>query len=131
MPEHEMPGYCGTNGAKWTDAFLQIHPGGSSDWGTMAGWFANAIEQGREAGRREGDKYKRQRDMLLDALEPLMVANDIPARELAGQLLEARRKVRRAIDAAKGPTPEAGYWSLLRETVGGRLGASKGDEGGE
>ena len=28
----------------------------------------------------------------------------------------------------KGPTPEAGYQSLLRETAGQRLGASKGDE---
>lgn len=30
---------------------------------------------------------------------------------------------------ATGPTPEAGYQSLLRETAGERLGATKGDEG--
>lgn len=42
-----LAGTCGVDAAKWTDAFLQHFPEGTNDWGTMLGWFANAIEQGR------------------------------------------------------------------------------------
>lgn len=39
----------GTDAAKWTDAFLERFPDGCNDWGTMVGWFANAIEAGKSA----------------------------------------------------------------------------------
>ena len=42
----------GTDAAKWTDEFMRINPLGP-DWGAMVAWFANAIEAGRTAGRRE------------------------------------------------------------------------------
>lgn len=37
-----------TDAAMWADGFVKLHGG---DWGLMVGWFANAIEVGREAGR--------------------------------------------------------------------------------
>ncbi len=37
----------GTDASKWTDEFLAIFPAGTNDWGTLVGWFANAIEAGR------------------------------------------------------------------------------------
>lgn len=40
----------GTDAAKWTDEFLATFPDGTDDWGTLVGWFANAIEAGREEG---------------------------------------------------------------------------------
>ena len=39
----------GTSAEKRTDAFCAKFPHGTSDWGTMACWFANAIEAGRDA----------------------------------------------------------------------------------
>jgi hypothetical protein len=55
----------GIDAAKWTDEFFKINqmrtllrdcpdqePLGVN-WGTMVGWFANAIEAGRTAGRAE------------------------------------------------------------------------------
>ncbi len=36
--------------AKWTEEFLVLFPEGTNDWGTLVGWFANAIEVGRDAG---------------------------------------------------------------------------------
>lgn len=41
-----------TDAAVWTDEFMRLFPHGT-DWGTMVGWFANAIEVGRSAGQRE------------------------------------------------------------------------------
>jgi hypothetical protein len=53
----------GTDAQKWTDAFVErfdgipvaAHPNGprNLDQGTLLGWFANAIEAGRRAGRAE------------------------------------------------------------------------------
>lgn len=46
----------GTDAAKWTDEFMRIaaaNPAIATDWGTMVGWFASAIETGRSAGQGE------------------------------------------------------------------------------
>jgi len=65
MTPGEMLAECGVDGMKWTDAFMQMacfdnplgrslraFPHGERDTlgGTMLGWFANAIEAGRNAG---------------------------------------------------------------------------------
>lgn len=38
---------CGTDAAKWAEAFMQHHEHRKDeiDWALMVGWFANAIEQ--------------------------------------------------------------------------------------
>jgi len=43
----------GVDAAKWTDEFMRINPDLNvpDAWGVMVGWFANAIEAGRMAGR--------------------------------------------------------------------------------
>lgn len=46
----------GTDGVRWAEGFystLQEHPEMTNDLGSLTGWFANAIEAGRSAGRRE------------------------------------------------------------------------------
>lgn len=48
----------GIDAAKWTDEFVRINPDVKvlpDTWGVMVGWFANAIEAGRSAGRAEKD----------------------------------------------------------------------------
>lgn len=45
----------GTDAAKWTDEFMLVQAKPETpplDWGTMVGWFANAIEAGRSAGMK-------------------------------------------------------------------------------
>jgi hypothetical protein len=57
----EILARMGTDAAKWTEEFLlrqaqragQPGPSNADEWGTMVGWFANAIEAGRAAGRVE------------------------------------------------------------------------------
>lgn len=45
-----------TDASVWTDEFMRLVEAGMViDWGTMVGWFANAIEVGREAGRKQSD----------------------------------------------------------------------------
>lgn len=39
-----------TDAAVWTNEFIKVVP--DADWGLMVGWFANAIETGRDAGLR-------------------------------------------------------------------------------
>ena len=41
----------GMDARKWAEAFIQVSP--PIDEGTMIGWFANAIEAGRDHGDRE------------------------------------------------------------------------------
>lgn len=44
----------GTDAALWAEAFyetLQNYPEGVSDVGFLCGWFSNAIEAGRTAGK--------------------------------------------------------------------------------
>ena len=43
---------AGTDARKWAAAFVQIFPDAEVDEGTMIGWFANAIEAGRDWGER-------------------------------------------------------------------------------
>jgi hypothetical protein len=45
----------GTDGMAWAKEFMRIYWNTSRvlDEGIMVGWFANAIEAGRTAGRRE------------------------------------------------------------------------------
>lgn len=50
MSAPDMLAAVGTDAVKWTDAFLQTFPAGCDDWATIVGWFANAIEAGRQAG---------------------------------------------------------------------------------
>jgi hypothetical protein len=40
-----------TDASVWATEFCRLFPG--ADWGLMVGWFANAIETGRDAGRAE------------------------------------------------------------------------------
>lgn len=58
----EILARMGTDAAKWTDEFLSRNllvnragftPEHADAWGSMVGWFANAIEAGRTAGRVE------------------------------------------------------------------------------
>ena len=57
MPSCQLPNYLGTNAQGWAVAFRKICPnGGLIDEGVLIGWFANAIEQGREAGLRQEQK---------------------------------------------------------------------------
>lgn len=47
--------YRTTDAAVWTDAFIErFGDGPCPDWGTMVGWFANAIETGRAHDATEG-----------------------------------------------------------------------------
>lgn len=41
----------GIDAQKWAAKFVQLNP--VADEGVMISWFANAIEAGRDAGRRE------------------------------------------------------------------------------
>lgn len=38
-----------TDASVWAEEFKKVYP--DADRGTMIGWFANAIETGRDAGR--------------------------------------------------------------------------------
>lgn len=40
-----------TDAMVWAEEYARIFPNGTGDVGTMVGWFANAIEVGRDAGR--------------------------------------------------------------------------------
>ena len=56
MSDADFLGRIGTDGAKWAAEFRRIAIGlGYSDMdeGWLIGWFANAIEAGRDAGRAE------------------------------------------------------------------------------
>jgi hypothetical protein len=56
MNDLEALTYMGTDGRKWAEEFCKIAKdhGHRIDEGWVIGWFANAIEAGREAGRRRG-----------------------------------------------------------------------------
>lgn len=54
LPEHEL--VQSTNARKWADHFLAINKNKAVDRETLVGWFANAIEAGRDAGRAEYEK---------------------------------------------------------------------------
>ncbi len=47
----------GTDAAIWAAAYEERFPDKTPDWGTLVGWFANAIEAGRTAGR-EAQEYE-------------------------------------------------------------------------
>lgn len=56
IADGELLAYIGTDAAKWAAEFCKIgrdlgHT--TIDEGWMIGWFANAIEAGREAGRMQ------------------------------------------------------------------------------
>jgi len=59
----EILARMGTDAAKWTDEFMRIrHENGpyanpNEEWGTMVGWFANAIEAGKAEGRRDRTEW--------------------------------------------------------------------------
>ena len=50
MSNAQLLAIMGTDATKWTNEFLVRFPEGTNDWGTLMGWFANAIEAGRSAG---------------------------------------------------------------------------------
>ena len=43
----------GTDAARWANEYEARFPDRTPDWGTLVGWFANAIEAGRSAGITE------------------------------------------------------------------------------
>lgn len=48
-----------TNAQVWAKRWIEViaeHPNIPTDEGTMIAWFANAIESGREQGRREAER---------------------------------------------------------------------------
>ena len=54
----EFLAYLGTDAQKWTDELWKVRNKLAAenrvlDHGTMLGWFANALEAGRAAGRAE------------------------------------------------------------------------------
>lgn len=55
-----------TDAAVWTNEFCRLFP--ESDWGLMVGWFANAIEVGRDHGARTIEAAE-ERDNLQGALD--------------------------------------------------------------
>lgn len=51
----------GIDAAKWAAEFMQVQQdarSGRLDEGAMIGWFANALEAGRSAGRKEACSHK-------------------------------------------------------------------------
>jgi hypothetical protein len=52
MTDGALLTYMGTDAGRWAAQFVRLHPNGT-DEGTLIGWFANAIEAGREAGRTD------------------------------------------------------------------------------
>lgn len=49
MSGPELLAACRDDASKWTDAFMQhMAKNGPPDWGTMIGWFANAIEHSHD-----------------------------------------------------------------------------------
>ena len=87
------------------------------------------------------DEHRRQRDSAVGVLRKLVEAQETAVSTtefgiMASDIADHARTSLACIDGEgtasprpKGPTPEAGYQSLLRETAGERLGATKGDEG--
>lgn len=56
MTDGQLLAYLGTDVRRWAEVFVQRvrdMPGLALDEGAMIGWFANAIETGRTAGRQE------------------------------------------------------------------------------
>ena len=45
----------GTDAAIWATEYEERFPDKTPDWGTLVGWFANAIEAGRTAGQEAPD----------------------------------------------------------------------------
>lgn len=56
MTDAELLTYMGTDAQKWSEKFLEVIDPMSIDIdeALMIGWFANAIEAGRAAGRKQG-----------------------------------------------------------------------------
>ncbi len=63
----ELLAYMGTDGSKWAEEFCKIAKdhGQDLDEGWVIGWFANAIEAGREVGRRDPDRPANQASKAL------------------------------------------------------------------
>ena len=53
MSDTDLLAKMGTDAAVWATEYEQRFPDGTPDWGTLVGWFANAIEAGRSAGVTE------------------------------------------------------------------------------
>lgn len=53
MNDGELLTYMGVDGQRWAEKFCEMHGG---DIGLMLGWFANAIEAGKQAAREELEK---------------------------------------------------------------------------
>lgn len=80
----------GTDAAKWTDKFMRVQAdptSGPLEWGTMVGWFANAIEAGKAAGRSEWqDRNPGQVEKLTAELAGVRKQRDAHLTELRGQV---------------------------------------------
>lgn len=70
MTAGELSKYLGTDAAVWAEVFTKLfdmrHVGDARGWtkdevfSTMLGWFANAIETGRSAGRALSDEQQHE-----------------------------------------------------------------------
>ncbi len=53
MNDADLLAKMGTDAAIWATEYEQRFLDKTPDWGTLLGWFANAIEAGRSAGITE------------------------------------------------------------------------------
>lgn len=72
MTAGQMLEWLGTDAARWARAFADIErrgklrPEDSDRVGWLVGWFANAVEAGRAAGRRETCPHPPEQQVMLD-----------------------------------------------------------------
>ena len=83
MNDVETIAYCGNDAKKWTDAFDARFSGERIDYGTMLGWFANAIETASAEQIRQAEQAARHQGVE-------------QAREEFQEILEVERKAARA-----------------------------------
>ncbi len=63
-----------TDAKAWTDEFMRLNPQGqqSLDWGTMIGWFANAIMCGMDHQRWKMEKQESLDRKLIEELSEVL-----------------------------------------------------------
>lgn len=60
QPYTDLLSVMGTDGSRWAHEYVSMHGGDES---LLLGWFANAIEAGRDAGIKQGRRDERTERM--------------------------------------------------------------------
>lgn len=85
MSAGQMLTWLGIDAARWARAFAKIErdgnlrPEDNDRIGWLVGWFANAIETGRTAGRQETCAHPPEKQQMLDRAELLAVCHQCGA----------------------------------------------------